>query len=230
MSKANQAITRLWKGRPASSAGFLDAAVTLRDSLIESHLNELDSAHHGDATHKGPAPEACSYCRAIEEFDQHHQNARAPEKQTIDCRGRNGYFKLANIEVHNYTQDSGDAVWIHISSKAGYRDAAPIMFQGSHADIENLLLYLLKQVATAKAQLSEQDATTRTTLKKIIDRINDGDIDDAATLLDALRRIYHWTNRVGKDIWKANSEVTIGTPEKALHYLEDAVAELKGAK
>lgn len=35
--------------------------------LIESHMEELESCHAGDAELAGIAPEACSYCKTIQE-------------------------------------------------------------------------------------------------------------------------------------------------------------------
>lgn len=154
------ALTRLWKRKPASTAVFLDTAQELRDQLIESHLQEFESKHGGDATHKGLAPEACSYCRTIQDHDEHHEAAKkdiAPK--TIECRGRNGYFMLAQVSTGNIedTQPAGKEntiVRLNLFSKAGYRDAAPIMIQGSHDAIEHLLLKLLVEVREQRAHIN----------------------------------------------------------------------------
>ena len=45
-------------------AGMLYAQTS---NLIESHMEELESNHCGDADHDGEAPEICSYCFDIQE-------------------------------------------------------------------------------------------------------------------------------------------------------------------
>jgi len=62
----------------------------------------------------------------------------------IECRGRNGWFKLhlANVEVYK-TQDLAS---VALASKSSYQNVAPIYFQGPKAEVEALLLDLLQKV------------------------------------------------------------------------------------
>jgi hypothetical protein len=62
----------------------------------------------------------------------------------IECRGRNGWFRLHQASVVTYkTQDLAS---VALASRSNYRNVAPIYFQGPKAEVEALLLDLLKQV------------------------------------------------------------------------------------
>jgi hypothetical protein len=62
----------------------------------------------------------------------------------IECRGRNGWFRLHQASAVVYkTQDLAS---VALASKSNYRNVAPIYFQGPKAEVEALLLDLLEQV------------------------------------------------------------------------------------
>lgn len=61
----NDAITNL-----------IEATEKLIEYMLESHEIELTSQHHGDTHADGEAPEACSYCLAIDEARQAVAGAR----------------------------------------------------------------------------------------------------------------------------------------------------------
>jgi hypothetical protein len=62
----------------------------------------------------------------------------------IECRGRNGWFKLHHASAVAYkTQDLAS---VALTSRSNYRNVAPIYFQGPKAEVEALLLDLLEQV------------------------------------------------------------------------------------
>lgn len=157
MKKLDKATQRLWSKPASSAAGFLDTVLALRDSLIESHMEEYETKHAGDATHKGPAPEACSYCQTIQDYDEIYQAGvkYAPAPKTIEGRGRNGYFMLASASAWTMrNKQDQPIVVLDIGSKAGFRNVGPIMLQGKHDDIEQLLLHLLIEVQREKAALT----------------------------------------------------------------------------
>jgi hypothetical protein len=62
----------------------------------------------------------------------------------IECRGRNGWFKLHHASAVAYKTQ--DLVSVALASKSNYRNVAPIYFQGPKAEVEALLLDLLEQV------------------------------------------------------------------------------------
>ena len=51
----------------AAAPELLTSLQTLVDYMLESHAEELESCHAGDAELAGEAPEACSYCKAVAE-------------------------------------------------------------------------------------------------------------------------------------------------------------------
>jgi hypothetical protein len=62
----------------------------------------------------------------------------------IECRGRNGWFRLHQASAVAYkTQDLAS---VALASRSTYRNVAPIYFQGPKAEVEALLLDLLEQV------------------------------------------------------------------------------------
>jgi hypothetical protein len=62
----------------------------------------------------------------------------------IECRGRNGWFRLHQASAEAYqTQDLAS---VALASRSTYRNVAPIYFQGPKAEVEALLLDLLEQV------------------------------------------------------------------------------------
>jgi len=62
----------------------------------------------------------------------------------IECRGRNGWFKLqrANVDVY----ETMDRAAVSLESKGRWHDVPPIYFYGPKAEVEALLLDLLQKV------------------------------------------------------------------------------------
>jgi hypothetical protein len=65
----------------------------------------------------------------------------------IECRGRNGWFNLHHASVENYKTQ--DLTSVALASKKGYRNLAPIYFQGPRAEVEALLRDLLEKVRSS---------------------------------------------------------------------------------
>lgn len=63
----------------------------------------------------------------------------------------------------------------------------------------------------------------QTTIKKVIAQINDGDVEEAASTLEILKRNFPYATPEGRALYKAHEQVTIGVPDHALHYLESLV-------
>lgn len=143
-------------------AGFFNTWARLIEYFRESHEPEMNSKHGADSHHEGPAPEVCTYCEVIQDADQLGEFACIPQKQ-IECRGRNGYFMLAGASTGNILDEISHTyhmVRINLSSKSDYRDAAPVMIQGSHDAVERLLLYLLFEVGRERDKLQQQRRIT----------------------------------------------------------------------
>jgi hypothetical protein len=62
----------------------------------------------------------------------------------IECRGRNGWFKLHRASADLY--QTTDLASVSLESRGQWRNVAPIYFQGPKAEIEALLMKLLEQV------------------------------------------------------------------------------------
>ena len=62
----------------------------------------------------------------------------------IECRGRNGWFRLhrANVDVYETT----DLASVSLESRGQWRNVPPIYFYGPKAEVEALLLDLLEKV------------------------------------------------------------------------------------
>jgi hypothetical protein len=68
----------------------------------------------------------------------------------IECRGRNGWFRLMKANVEHFHQNHekfAHRVAISLSSKNSFRNVAPIYFSGTKAEIEALLSDLLEKVS-----------------------------------------------------------------------------------
>ncbi len=61
----------------------------------------------------------------------------------IDCRGRNGWFRLNRASVEVY--ETMDRAAVSLESKSRWHDVPPIYFYGPKAEVEALLLDLLEK-------------------------------------------------------------------------------------
>ena len=98
---------------PNELLAFQHVIMSLAVDLIESHgiggADEYATAHHGDADHYGAAPEACTFCKDIEQavrlleaygIDVSNMRpeecSRAFSEEQIERMTNEGYDKLAS--------------------------------------------------------------------------------------------------------------------------------------